>query len=229
MIPIAASSGDIEYTLRDLAVPLDLGTLVPTARAWEVELGFGKGRYLLHRAEGEPDRGFVGAEMAGSYYRLAKRRMCRRELTNTVLLHGEALYLLSVVLPRGFASAVHVYFPDPWPKARHQKRRLFDIETIDLVLDLLTDGGRLLFATDFLEYGEVVRGILDSYPTVKVTEVPGPWPDGARTNYEAKYMREGRPILRLEVDRTPASDVALHPRGEACVLAAVAPGPEEES
>jgi tRNA (guanine-N7-)-methyltransferase len=229
MIPIAASSGDAEYTLRELAVPLDLGSFVPSARAWEVELGFGKGRYLLHRAECEPDRGFVGVEMAGSYYRLAKRRMCRRELTNAVLLHGEALYLLSVVLPRGFASTVHVYFPDPWPKARHQKRRLFDIETIDLVLDLLTDEGRLFFATDFLEYGEVVREILDSHPMVEVSEVPGPWPGGARTNYEAKYMREGRPILRLEVGRTSARDDALHPRGEASVLAAVARSPEEES
>lgn len=229
MIPVAASSGDAEYTLRELTVPLDLGTLVPSATAWEVELGFGKGRYLLHRAEGEPDRGFVGAEMAGSYYRLAKRRMRRRELTNTVLLHGEALYLLSVVLPRAFATAVHVYFPDPWPKARHQKRRLFDIETIDLVLDLLTDEGRLFFATDFLEYGRVVKEILDSYPTVEVNEVQGPWPGGARTNYEAKYMREGRPILRLEVGRTPMSGVSLHPRGEACVLAAVAPSPEEVS
>ena len=228
MIPVAASSGDAEYTLQQLEVPLDLEKLVPPAKAWEVELGFGKGRYLLHRAELEPNRGFVGIEMAGSYYRLARRRMCRRELNNAVLLHGEALYLLSVVLPRGFASAVHVYFPDPWPKVRHQKRRLFDAETIDLVLDLLAREGRLFFATDFLEYGRVVREILDSYPAVEVDEISDPWPDGPRTNYEAKYIREGRPILRLEVTRTSETDVALHPQGEACVLAAVTARTEEE-
>lgn len=221
MIPVAASAGDAEYVLRELTVPLDLEHLVPAARHWEVELGFGKGRYLLRRAESEPDRGFLGIEMAGAYYRLARQRMCRRQLTNAVLIHGEALYVLAAVLPRGFASMVHVYFPDPWPKARHQKRRLFDAETIDLVLDLLAEGGRLYFATDFLEYGEAVKGILESYPAVEVTEVPGPWADGARTNYEAKYLREGRPILRLEVQRRAEAKASLHPQGEACVLAAV--------
>jgi tRNA (guanine-N7-)-methyltransferase len=221
MIPVAASAGDAEYTLRELAVPLDLKHLVPSAAHWEVELGFGKGRYLLRRAESEPDRGFLGVEMAGSYYRLARQRMRRRHLTNTVLIHGEALYVLAVVLPRGFAAAVHVYFPDPWPKARHQKRRLFDAETVDLVLDLMAEEGRLYFATDFLDYGEVVRGILESYPTVEVTEISGLWADGARTNYEAKYLREGRPILRLEVRRTAEAGASVHPQGEACVLAAV--------
>jgi tRNA (guanine-N7-)-methyltransferase len=221
MIPVATSAGEDEYSLRELSVPLDLQRLVPAATDWEVELGFGKGSYLLRRAESSLDRGFLGVEMAGSYYHLAQRRMRRRRLSNIVLVHGEALYLLSVVLPRRFASAVHVYFPDPWPKVRHQKRRLFDTETIDLVLDLLADGGRLCFATDFLEYGEVVKGILESYPAVEVVEVTGPWADGARTNYEAKYEREGRPILRLEVQRVSGSGVPLHPLGEACVLAAV--------
>lgn len=228
MIPIAACAGDAEYTLQQLAAPLDLQGLVPGAKAWEVELGFGKGSYLLRRAEAEPDRGFVGVEMAASYYHLAQRRMTRRRLTNTVLMHGEALYLLSAVLPRGFASAVHVYFPDPWPKARHQKRRLFDAETIDLVLDLLTADGRLYFATDFLEYGDVVKEILDSYPPIEVTEVSGLWTDGARTNYESKYLREGRPILRLEVRRDALTGVPLHPRGEASVLAAVGARKEVE-
>jgi tRNA (guanine-N7-)-methyltransferase len=228
MIPVAACAGDAEYTLRQLAVPVDLPSLVPGAKAWEVELGFGKGRYLLRRAESEPDRGFVGVEMAASYYHLAQRRMTRRGLTNAVLLHGEALYLLSAVLPRGFASAVHVYFPDPWPKARHQKRRLFDAETIDLVLDLLAEDGRLYFATDFLEYGEVVKEILESYPALEVTPVSGVWADGARTNYESKYLRQGRPILRLEVRRDALTGVPLHPRGAASVLAAFGARQEAE-
>ena len=68
--------------------------------------------------------------------------------------------MLSSVLPSEFAAAVHVYFPDPWPKARHQKRRLFDPETVDLVLRLLRPGGTLYFATDHLDYGDVVRELL---------------------------------------------------------------------
>jgi tRNA (guanine-N7-)-methyltransferase len=136
-----------------------------------------------------------------------------------VALRGEALYLVSAVLPAGFAAAVHVYFPDPWPKSRHHKRRLFDPETLDLVIGLVQPGGRLLFATDFLEYGELVREILAGYPGIRVQRRDRVWDEGPRTSYEAKYVAEGRPILRLEVTREAASG-PLHPQGEAGVLAA---------
>lgn len=179
--------------------------------AWEVEIGFGKGRYLLRRAALEPAARFLGIEIAGEYFRLVARRVARRRLANVVLLEGEAQYLAGAVLPQGFARAVHIYFPDPWPKLRHHRRRLFAPDSLDLVQGLLAPGGRLFFATDFLAYGEEVRELLASHPGTKVTVREGPWPDGARTNYEAKYLVEGRPILRLEVDFAGAA--APHPRG----------------
>ena len=108
---------------------------------WEVELGFGKGRFLLSRAAGEPERRFLGIEIAREYFALVAKRLARRGLVNLALLHGEALYLLSAGLPRRFASVVHVYFPDPWPKSRHLKRRLFSPASVDLVLGLLEPGG----------------------------------------------------------------------------------------
>ena len=126
---------------------LELDELLPGG-PWEVELGFGKGRYLLRRAEESRERRFLGIEVAGKYYRLAATRAERRGLENLLLIRGEALYALSALLPSGFAEAAHVYFPDPWPKSRHQKRRLFDRETVDLVLGTLARGGRLFFATD---------------------------------------------------------------------------------
>ncbi len=178
---------------------------------WEVEIGFGKGRYLLRRAALEPAARFLGIEIAGEYFRLVARRVARRRLANVVLLEGEAQYLAGAVLPKGFARAVHIYFPDPWPKSRHHRRRLFAADSLDLVQGLLAPGGRLFFATDFLAYGEEVRELLASHPGAQVTVREGPWPDGARTNYEAKYLVEGRPILRLEVDFAGA--VAPHPRG----------------
>mgnify|MGYP000025312514 CR=1 FL=1 len=91
-------------------------------------------RHHLLGAAAEPEHRFLGLEVAGEYYRLVRRRMVRRRIRNLVLVRGEALYLLSAVLSSGFASAVHVYFPDPWPKARHHARRLFDSETVDLVI-----------------------------------------------------------------------------------------------
>ncbi len=198
-----------------------LERLIPGTGPWELELGFGKGRFLLARAEAHPEQRFLGIEIAHEYFALAARRLARRRLTNAALLHGEALYLLSAILPRRFAAAVHVYFPDPWPKSRHQKRRLFSPATVDLVLGAVAPAGRLWFATDFLDYGEEVAALLASYPGARALR-RSEWPDGPRTNYEAKYVREGRPILRLEValDAEPA----LHPAGRAAVLAATAEG-----
>jgi tRNA (guanine-N7-)-methyltransferase len=200
--------------------PLPLDELLPGGTAWEVEIGFGKGRYLLRRCQEDPDRRFLGIEVAGEYWQMLVDKARRRGLTNWIALRGDALALISAVLPHGFASVVHVYFPDPWPKTRHRKRRLFDPETVDLVLSLLRPGGRLLFATDFLEYGALVQEILESYPGLRVERRDRPWDEGPRTNYEAKYLVEGRPILRLEATLEPGS-AALHPGGARGVLAAV--------
>lgn len=196
---------------------------MPGSGPWELELGFGKGRYLLRRAlesppPGEPPRRFLGIEVAAKYQRILAGRAARRGVTNLVAVRGEALYLLAAVLPRRFAAAVHVYHPDPWPKSRHHKRRLFDPETVDLVLGALAPGGRLCFATDYLDYGESVAEILAGYPGLAIERLSGGWPEGPRTNYEAKYVEEGRPILRLVATLGEAQrPTVLHPQGEAGV------------
>lgn len=202
-----------------------LAALLPGAGPWELEVGFGKGRFLLARAAAEPARRFLGIELAREYFRLAAGRLERRRLGNLALLRGEALSLLATGLPRAFASAVHVYFPDPWPKTRHQKRRLFAAESVDLLLGALAPGGVLCFATDHLDYGREVRSLLESYPGVALVERERGWPEGPRTNYEAKFVEAGRPILRLEA--RPAGALGLHPRGEREVLSAVGGPPSE--
>jgi len=226
--PLRVSSAAGESGLAELGAPLPLDALVPSLVPgdgdWEVEIGFGKGRYLLRRCAEEPGRRFLGVELATEYYKMMVERARRRGLTNWVALRGEALFLLSAVLPAGFAAAVHVYFPDPWPKSRHHKRRLFEPETVDLVLRLLRPGGSLFFATDFLEYGELVAEILESSPGLRVERRDRPWDEGPRTNYEAKYLIEGRPILRLQ--GTLAGPAVLHPRGAAGVLVGPLPLPE---
>ncbi|HWN41675.1 MAG TPA: hypothetical protein VNW71_05605 [Thermoanaerobaculia bacterium] len=214
---VATLAGD--QGLADLGAPLPLDRLIPGDGDWEVEIGFGKGKYLLRRCEEDPGRRFLGIELATEYWRHFVERARKRGLANWVALRGEALYLISTVLPTGFAAAVHVYFPDPWPKSRHHKRRLFDPETLDLVIGLVRPGGRLLFATDFLEYGELVREILAGYPGIRVERRGGVWDEGPRTHYEAKYIIEGRPILRLEITREMDA-VPLHPQGAPGVLAA---------
>jgi tRNA (guanine-N7-)-methyltransferase len=219
--PVRVASAAGETGIAELGAPLPLATLVPGGGDWEVELGFGKGRYLLRRCQEDPEGRFLGVELASEYYGMFVERATRRGLANWVALRGEALSILAAVLPAGFAAAVHVYFPDPWPKSRHHKRRLFEPESVDLVLGLLRPGGRLVFATDFIEYGELVTGILESYPGLAVVRRGRVWDEGPRTNYEAKYIVEGRPILRLEA--TLEGPAVLHPQGAAAVL--VGPGP----
>ena len=228
---IAATERD--YRLCDLPQSFSLDPLTSGDGPWEVELGFGKGRYLLRKALEHPDRRFLGVELVSKYYRLLRDRARRQDASNLLVVRGEALYLLTAVLPSAFASRLHIYFPDPWPKGRHFKRRLLDPESLDLVLGVLQPGGELCFATDFIDYGQRVCEILEGYPGLAVQLRHTPWPDGARTNYEAKYMLEGRPILRLTArwtgqpsdlargDRVAgASVLPLHPRGRIGVLAA---------
>ncbi len=221
--PVTAATGRGVGALEFLGRADLLDRLLPGAGPWELEIGFGKGRFLLARAAARPERRFLGIEVAGEYFRLAARRLERRRLANVALLHGEALYLLASGLPRGFAAAVHVYFPDPWPKSRHARRRLFSPASVDLVLAALAPGGRLFFATDFLDYGREVAALLGGCPGLAVTPREEGWPEGPRTNYEAKYVAEGRPILRLEAVATARA--GLHPDGVAAVVAAVGGDP----
>lgn len=223
-VELATARGVVAYGEGAAAAP-PLAVPLAGAGPWELELGFGKGRFLLARAAAEPERRFLGIELAREYFRLAAGRLIRRRLANLALLRGEALALLATELPRGFASALHVYFPDPWPKTRHQKRRLFSAESVDLLLGALAPSGALFFATDHLAYGGEVRALLESYPGLAVVERAGGWPEGARTNYEAKFVAAGRPILRLEARIVGALD--LHPRGVRRILAAVGGPPSE--
>ena len=218
---VLVSTAAADRSLAGLPAPLSLDHLVAGSGEWEVEIGFGKGRYLLQRCREHPGRRFLGIELAGEYHGLFIERARRRGLANWIALRGEAQYLISSVLPAGFAAALHVYFPDPWPKGRHHKRRLFDPETADLVLGLLRRGGRLYFATDFLDYGELVFDLLSGYPGLLLARRDRPWDEGPRTNYEAKYEAEGRPILRLEgVLEVDGRAAPLHPGGAEAVLAA---------
>ncbi len=218
---IELASGDLRRPLSGLELPLRLDLMMPEGSPWELELGFGKGRYLLGRAAAEPGTGFLGIEVARPYYRIAARRASRRGLANLHLLAGDARYVLAVVLPARFARAVHVYFPDPWPKLRHHKRRFLDPQSIDLVLDKLLPDGTFSFATDHADLGAAVAELLRRHPGLEVSERSTVWDGGPRTNYERKYVDEGRPILRLEARwADPRAPRELHPDGATAILVA---------
>ena len=167
-----------------------------THGTWEVEIGFGKGRFILDQASRNLGVRWLGIEVAAKYYRLVCQRRNRQGADNVTLLCGEAEYILSTMLPTGFADRLHIYFPDPWPKDRHSRRRLFDPDNLDLLLALLRPSGELLFASDHPDYGEQVEKLLSDHPALEVWSVAS-WKDGPKTNYEAKFEAQGLPIRRL--------------------------------
>ncbi len=164
----------------------------------ELEIGIGKGRFLLDAAGRQPEVNYVGVEWASKYLRLALGRAERRGLANVRLVHVDAREFVEFFVGSSSLQALHLYFPDPWPKKRHHKRRLFDASFLDHVERVLCPGGLFWVATDHAEYYAVMTDLLERRTgLLRVDEV---WA-GTATNYEAKYVVEGRPIHRQVLRR----------------------------
>lgn len=174
-------------------------------RPVEVEIGTGKAAFLLRRAQAHPERSFLGMEWANEFYRFAVDRMRRWGVPNVRLLRTDAAHFIRVVCPPASISALHVYHPDPWPKKRHHKRRLFQAAFVDAAVRCLVPGGHWAVQTDHAEYFEVIVPLLRAHP--ELVEVPFDDPEfgveAARvaTNFEIKYLREGRKMYQIAMKR----------------------------
>jgi tRNA (guanine-N7-)-methyltransferase len=166
----------------------------------ELEIGSGKGLFLANAGSANPGRNFFGIELAKKYARRAAERLAKRNLTNVRVLPGDARLFMGRYVPPSSLSAVHVYFPDPWWKTRHRKRRVFGEP---LMIDLertLRPGGDLWVATDVEEYYGVIRALMATHPRFRIQ--PEPVPRNPEhdldylTSFERKYRLEGRPIYR---------------------------------
>ena len=184
---------------RDEADPMLRGADVfANAHPVEVELGIGKGRFLIDSAQRRPQVNFFGVEWARKYLRIALERCEKRGLTNVRLVRADAREFVEFFLPADSVQAFHLYFPDPWPKKRHHKRRLFDDAFLREVTRALRVGGQLRLATDHEEYFEVMVEVLSRADRLVGTDVT--W-DGVRTNYEDKYIASGKQIKRCAVEK----------------------------
>jgi tRNA (guanine-N7-)-methyltransferase len=199
-------------TLENIILPppapgelLDWPKVFGDDRPVELEIGSGKGGFLLERARAHPDRGFVGVEWANKYHRFAADRMIRWGVTNVRLMRADAGYLVTHHLPPDSVSLVHIYHPDPWPKKRHHKRRLIQTEFVKAIAYVLAPGGRVAIQTDHADYFEHVREVVRQEPLLtEVTfDVPGVGVADGRvgTNFETKYLREGRRIYQLALQK----------------------------
>ncbi len=187
----------LEAVVLDLGgdrLPLDACEVFGSALPLEVELGVGKGRFLLDWAAAHPEIGLVGVERARKYLELAARRALRRGLANVRLVHTTAEDLLFRCLGPGSVRALHVYFPDPWPKTRHHKRRFFRPETVARLAEVLAPGGLLRVKTDHDGYAAVIAELLEASPGLARVPTDETFAGVPLTNFEIKYGRDQRPI-----------------------------------
>ena len=167
---------------------------------FELEIGSGKGGFLLSRARARPDVRLLGVEWASKFFRFCADRIARWGLENVRVMRTDAKFLVLRQLPPECVSVLHLYHPDPWPKKRHHKRRLVQADFVEAAVEALVPAGRWLIQSDHQEYFEQMATMLGGHPALQsLTWEDGRCavdPDWAGTNFEIKYTREGRPIYR---------------------------------
>jgi len=186
------SSQDIQVLLPPGQGPLVWGEIFPGGGPVEIEVGSGKGKFLLAEAERRPAASFLGIERRVSHLMLSARRATKRRLGNVHVMKADASEVLWRLVPAASVAVVHVYYPDPWWKARHKKRRIFTREFVADVARALPEGGRLRVATDVEEYfHEIVSLVEESGLFGREPSSPGEFGTADRplTAFQAKYVR----------------------------------------
>ncbi len=193
----------LKYDISGTDWRVDLASLEDPARLFEpvpsrplvVDIGFGRGEFLLALAEKQPDVAFLGVEV--SFKRVLKmaRRLAKTGLANVRLVEGRAEEVLQH-LPEGSIDEAWVNFPDPWPKKRHHRRRLLQPAFLDLLCRRLAPGGVLHVATDHAGYAEQVDEVLSAEPRLENGYAPAAFrrtvDDRPHTAYELEWRAEGR-------------------------------------
>ncbi len=199
------SIDDIAIDPASLPERTDLRELFPGHGPIELEVGIGKGTFLLRQAQAHPERNYLGIEWANAFYQYAADRMARWGVTNVRVMRTDAKHFVCHRLADACLSAMHIYHPDPWPKKRHHKRRLIQKDFVDAAVRVLSPGARLAIQTDHAEYFEQIRALTTTRPELEQIAFEdaeyGAVEGGVKTNFEVKYQREGRTFYRLAFRR----------------------------
>src|SRR3954465_8337960 len=186
--------------------PLNFTELFGNDHPVEIEIGIGKGTFITEQAKARPDVNFLGIEWARWFWRYSSDRLRRNKCENARTVRAEATYFLSEFVPSESISVLHIYFPDPWPKKRHHKRRLIQEKFMPIVQRILMPNGRLQIVTDHADYWEQIEQVVRS-SRLEVVDYnrPGSAAEGefVGTNFERKYKREGRPFYAIAGGEKP--------------------------
>ncbi|PWJ14454.1 tRNA (guanine(46)-N(7))-methyltransferase TrmB [Jannaschia seohaensis] len=186
----ALSPGPVSWEENPDRTPLDLAALFGGRPVW-LEIGFGGGEHMVHQAELHPEVGIIGAEPYINGVAMLLGKLRRAGAENVRIHPGDARDLFDVLPAESIAKAFLLY-PDPWPKARHHRRRFVTPEHLGPLHRCLAPGAEFRVATDIEDY---VRQTLEEVPPAGfelLSDSPEPWADWIRTRYEAKAVREGR-------------------------------------
>jgi tRNA (guanine-N7-)-methyltransferase len=183
------------HELSSIVHPLDLNRVFPLSKPIEVELGSGDGSFLVAYAASARDRNFIGIERLLGRMRKLNRKGERAELTNLAGIVIESGYFLERLLPENSVTALHVYFPDPWPTRKHRRNRLINEKFPTLASRVLQSGGRIYLRTDDQDYYQQMLEVFVPSQLFAPTETPAPLAAIA-TDFEKEFTARGIKTLR---------------------------------
>jgi len=192
----------------------DWGQLFGAERPLIVEIGFGNGDHLLHLAQTNTDHNVIGFEIANQSMDKAERKIQSSGLVNCVAVHSRGETALNHLFEPASIAQIHINYPDPWFKKRHEGRRLMQRDTLDAIVNRLQIGGTLHLGTDIRDYAEMSHALLQDTPGLD-NLLDAPWvgelPGRFATKYEQKGYREGRPahFFIYRRNEQPAPDVPV--------------------
>lgn len=204
VLPRAAMAG--EFVPGNYFLKSEVGEIARHGKPLEVDLGCGDGSFLIGMAEKFPERDFLGVERLLGRVRKVCKKATRRGLENARVLRLESRYFIEWLCPEEAISRLHLLCPDPWPKVRHHRRRLVQVEFLEAVRRALVPGGEFLFMTDHEEYFHWVEEKVAEFGKFERLE----WVEDSffypKTDFQQQWESEGKSMWRLRC-RKPVTEV----------------------
>jgi tRNA (guanine-N7-)-methyltransferase len=199
-IASTARSESLLYRLPSILERIDLAGIFANPQPLEVELGSGDGSFLVDYARSRPEHNFIGVERLLGRIRKLDRKAQRSGLANVRGVRIESSYFLEYLLPPNSAIALHIYFPDPWPKRKHRRHRLINERFPALARQALAPGGKVYVRTDDRDYFEQMVGVFAASPAFRLCETPIELV-ALLTDFEKDFLARGIKTLRAAYQR----------------------------